>query len=257
MPDLTLLWRLMSQPHNRMRVEYLPPVVPTPAEQKDPRAFAERVRLLMARRLNLCLTDHSFGDVLLALEAKKLRLPTGTACVEFGVFEKLFRLDAREAKEYLRKFKKMDVDRSGTIGYEGFIAALGLPDSAAARTVFDMLDQADRGRINFREFLAGLVFVSRHPRFRESVEATFKRLDADADGQLSVDEARQGMKLIFPPISEEQLSLLCELLGLGSKSHLSWDDFQHFLHLHPEYLVAILAADLTEDGEEEEKVTQE
>ncbi|CAI5510212.1 unnamed protein product [Closterium sp. Naga37s-1] len=252
LPDMTLLWRIMSQPHNRMRVEYLPVIVPTEEEKRDARKFAERVRLAMARRLNLALTDHSFGNVLLALEAKKLKLPVGTANVEFGRLEQLFRVDVREAKQYLRRFHAMDVGHCGTVSYPGFLSALGLPDSEASQMLFDFLDTNERGTINFREFLAGLVFVSRHPQFHDSVEKAFKRLDLDGDGRLTAHEAKEGMRELFPAITDEQLAKLCELLGLNSKTSLSWDEFEHFLKTNPEYLVAILAADLADAKVEEE-----
>ncbi|CAI5995458.1 unnamed protein product [Closterium sp. NIES-64] len=252
LPDMTLLWRIMSQPHNRMRVEYLPVIVPTEEEKRDAKKFAERVRLAMARRLNLALTDHSFGNVLLALEAKKLKLPVGTANVEFGRLEQLFRVDVREAKQYLRRFHAMDVGHCGTVSYPGFISALGLPDSEASQMLFDFLDTNERGTVNFREFLAGLVFVSRHPQFHDSVEKAFKRLDLDGDGRLTAHEAKEGMRELFPAITDEQLAKLCELLGLNSKTSLSWDEFEHFLKTNPEYLVAILAADLSDVKVEEE-----
>ncbi|CAI7842556.1 unnamed protein product, partial [Closterium sp. NIES-54] len=204
LPDMSLLWRIMSQPHNRMRVEYLPVIVPTEEEKRDPKKFAERVRLAMARRLNLALTDHSFGNVLLALEAKKLKLPVGTANVEFGRLEQLFRVDVREAKQYLRRFHAMDVGHCGTVSYPGFLSALGLPDSEASQMLFDFLDTNERGTINFREFLAGLVFVSRHPQFHDSVEKAFKRLDLDGDGRLTAQEANEGMRELFPAITDEQ-----------------------------------------------------
>ncbi|CAI5477243.1 unnamed protein product [Closterium sp. Yama58-4] len=252
LPDMTLLWRLMSQPHNRMRVEYLPVIVPTDEEKRDAKKFAERVRLAMARRLNLALTGHSFGNVLLALEAKKLKLPVGTANVEFGRLEQLFRVDVREAKQYLRRFHTMDVGHCGTVSYPGFLAALGLPDSEASQMLFDFLDTNERGTINFREFLAGLVFVSRHPQFHDSVEKAFKRLDLDGDGRLTAQEAKEGMRELFPTITDDQLAKLNELLGLNSKTSLTWDEFEHFLKTHPEYLVAILAADLADVKEESE-----
>lgn len=252
LPDMQLLFRMMSQPHNRMRVEYLPPVYPTPEEQCDARLYAERVRLLMAARLNLSLSDHSFGDVLLALEARKMRMPKGAATVGYGMFERLFRLDVREAKGFLRRFNTMNVDKGGTVCYEGFLSALALPDGSAARSVFEMLDTSDRGRINFKEFLAGLVFVARHACFPESVAATFCQLDSDGDGKLSEAEAREGLRRNFPTITDEQLSQVCSLLGLDSKSHLSGEEFEQFLKTHPEYLLAVMAAQV--EGKEEEDV---
>ncbi|GJP38145.1 hypothetical protein CLOM_g22583, partial [Closterium sp. NIES-68] len=38
----------------------------------------------------------------------------------------------------------------------------------------------------------------------------------------------------------------------NSKTSLSWDEFEHFLKTHPEYLVAILAAELGDAKAEDE-----
>lgn len=44
---------LMAQPFNRMEVTYLPVYVPTAAEKKDPHLFANNVRALIARTLDV------------------------------------------------------------------------------------------------------------------------------------------------------------------------------------------------------------
>lgn len=90
-----------------MQVEYLPVVHPSLHEVRDPHAFAQRTRLVMARALNVHLTDHAFGDVALAVEAVKLRAPPAVANVEFGRMEQLG-LDLKEAKRLLRVYMQME-----------------------------------------------------------------------------------------------------------------------------------------------------
>ncbi|KAH9558725.1 hypothetical protein CY35_06G023000 [Sphagnum magellanicum] len=103
-----LLFRLMTQFHNFMSVEYLPVIHPTLAEQKNPRAFAERVRATMARALNVSVTQHSYEDAALAMEAVKLKLESKAGILEFGKFEKLYQLSFKDAKLWLHKFLAMD-----------------------------------------------------------------------------------------------------------------------------------------------------
>lgn len=82
-------------------------VHPSLHEVRDPHAFAQRTRLVMARALNVHLTDHAFGDVALAVEAVKLRAPPAVANVEFGRMEQLG-LDLKEAKRLLRVYMQME-----------------------------------------------------------------------------------------------------------------------------------------------------
>jgi len=89
-------------------VEYLPVVVPTPKEVRDPHEYAERVRRMMAIHLGVSCTDHNFVDVRLALAARKLHQPAGQSLVEFARMEKLFHLNFATAQDYLTKFSDMD-----------------------------------------------------------------------------------------------------------------------------------------------------
>ncbi len=89
-------------------MEYLPVIHPTLAEQKNPRAFAERVRATMAQALNVSVTQHSYEDAALAMEAVKLKLESKAGILEFGKFEKLYQLSFKDAKLWLHKFLAMD-----------------------------------------------------------------------------------------------------------------------------------------------------
>lgn len=94
-----------------VQVEYLPVIHPTLAEQRSPRAFAERVRIKMAQALNVSVTQHSYEDSSLAMEAIRLKINCGSALLEFGKFEKLYQYSIKDAKQCLAKFLTMDLAR--------------------------------------------------------------------------------------------------------------------------------------------------
>jgi lysophosphatidylcholine acyltransferase/lyso-PAF acetyltransferase len=89
-------------------VEYLPVIHPTVMEQKNPHAFAERVQVTMAQALNIPVTQYSYEDAALAMEAVKLKLDSKAAILEFRKFEKLYQLSLKNAKIWLHKFLAMD-----------------------------------------------------------------------------------------------------------------------------------------------------
>lgn len=240
-----LIFRHFCNLNNEMVVEYLPPLFPTDKEKKNPQLYAERCRLVMARALNVPVTEHTFGDVALALEAQKLKMPRGVANVEFGRMEKLFRLDMREAKGYLRRFKSLDITGTGQVSYNEFLEAMDLPDTSFAKEVFNIFDTKDRGVINFREFVAGLAFISRHPQFHDKVKEVFEALDTDGDGRLSAEDAKSSLANLFPSLTEQQRQRLFNALGLDKKEFLSWEEFEGFLKEEPEYLALVLASQQT------------
>ncbi len=77
-------------------------------EQKNPHAFAERVQVTMAQALNIPVTQYSYEDAALAMEAVKLKLDSKAAILEFRKFEKLYQLSLKDAKIWLHKFLAMD-----------------------------------------------------------------------------------------------------------------------------------------------------
>ena len=94
-----------------MQVEYLPVIHPTVAETRNPIQFAERVRLTMARAMNTTVTNHTFEDAALAMEAVKLEIDSLRAILEFGEFKKIAPFTVKEAKRCLTKFVTMDCSK--------------------------------------------------------------------------------------------------------------------------------------------------
>lgn len=237
-----LLFRLMTQFHNHMEVEYLDVLEPNKKELKDPRLFAERCRIEMARALNVTVTEHAFGDVALAMEGAKIKAPKGFANVEFGRFERLFKLDLREGKKFLHKFNKMDRNSSEFVTIEGFLATLHLPETPVTRKLFSLFDTSDRGHLNFREYVAGTAFIGKHRQFKEAVESIFSEADEDKDGALKQDEAVKSLTSLLPSISEDQVSQIFEGMDLDKDGAISRTEFDEFMQKNPEYVAAILIA---------------
>ncbi|CAM6038395.1 unnamed protein product [Sphagnum compactum] len=239
---LVVLFHLMTQFVNYMEVEYLPVVVPTLKEVRDPHEYAERVRRMMASHLGVSCTDHNFVDVRLALAARKLQQPAGQSLVEFARMEKLFHLDFATAQDYLTKFSDMDHLHSGVITMQDFLKALDLPHTQDTEQVFHLFDKNGDGQINFREFLAGLAFVSKHTSFAQTIKAAFKACDSNGDGVLSRDEVARSLHNLFPELPEPKISHLFDTLDLDHNGSISWEEFSNFLQRNPEYLAVIMAA---------------
>ncbi|KAG0578501.1 hypothetical protein KC19_4G027700 [Ceratodon purpureus] len=239
---LMILFQLMTQFINFMEVEYLPVMKPTVKEMKHPQEFADRVRSEMAKALRVPCTEHSFLDIKLALAAEKLKQPSARSLVEFARMEKLFRLDYPTAQDYLKKFSAMNLSHSGYVTFDEFSSALDLPKSKITEQVFHLFDKDGHGSIKFREFLAGLAFVSTHTSFASTMEAAFKACDVNEDGTLSRDEVERSLLAIFPEMPPITVLKLFDTLDINHDEKISWEEFSGFLQRNPEYLAVIMSA---------------
>jgi lysophosphatidylcholine acyltransferase / lyso-PAF acetyltransferase len=125
-PQALAIWvGAMMQFHNRMRVEYLPPISPDlPKGYKVPAsglpldmaiAFARKAQLAMAEAMGVPATQHSFMDVILTSEAVKKRYNPTKAVPELLAFKEVLDLDVHHAKDLLRKFIEADKDKDGSL----------------------------------------------------------------------------------------------------------------------------------------------
>ncbi|EFJ30670.1 hypothetical protein SELMODRAFT_440284 [Selaginella moellendorffii] len=213
---------------------YLPVVEPGLRDLKDPRHFTETVRHMMAASLGVPCTGHTFLDMKLAVMAKKLHLPPGQL-PELSRMEKLFHIDYETAEAYLKKFSAMDTTHSG------LLHIVDLPLTPYTMQVFQMFDTSEKNYVNFREFMAGLAFISTHTAFSSTIEAAFYACDQDKDGFLSRKEVEQVVQT-FPSLGAIQIEHLFNSLDMDHDGVISWAEFKKFLQMNPEYLAVILAA---------------
>ncbi|KAG6546184.1 hypothetical protein Mapa_012219 [Marchantia paleacea] len=237
-----LVFRMLTQVTNHMEVEYLPVVYPTKKDLDDPVAFAQKVRFLMAGALNVPETEHTYGDLMLAVRSSELKLyPATASMVEMGRMEKLFHLTTQEVKEYLEKFHKMDTNRSGYVTMDQFLEALDIPKSPFSEKLFLMFDKSEQGYINFREFVAVLGFLSNHTEFARLIKSAFEACDSHQDGTLSQLELESSLRSVFPEIPKSQVQHMFEKLDMNRDGAISWDEFRTFLEKNPELLAVFVA----------------
>lgn len=235
-----LLFRLMTQFHNYMSVEYLPVMYPTLAEMKNPIIFAERVRCTMARAMNTSLTQHTYEDAALAMEAVKLKISSGSALLEFGQFKNIALFTVKEAKRCLNKFVKMDCSKRGTVTYKDYIEAVNLPDCPLLQQVYRYFDRANNGQINFRQYAAGIAYLGGHPRYKEAVEGVYNF--CGGGGEDLPDEATllRSMRTLIPSISKQQVHSLFDRLDVKKGGILRRGDFASYCDDNPDFLLLFL-----------------
>ncbi|CAN6215653.1 unnamed protein product [Urochloa humidicola] len=108
---LKLMFKMFTQFHNFMEVEYLPVVYPPEIKQENALHFAENTSHAMARALNVLPTSYSYGDSMImarAVEAGKVNC--SSYMVEMAWVKDMYGVNTAEAMELLEHFLAMNPD---------------------------------------------------------------------------------------------------------------------------------------------------
>ncbi|KAK8654556.1 hypothetical protein V6N13_128519 [Hibiscus sabdariffa] len=155
-----LMFRMFTQFHNFMEVEYLPVVIPPDHKTQSPVHFAERTGQAMASALNVVQTSHSYGDLMLLMKAAELQQERPWSyMVEMARIESLFQISSLEAVDFLDKFISMNPDTRGCVKLHDFLRVLRLKACKLSEEIFGFLDLAKNGSITFKQFLFGVAYV--------------------------------------------------------------------------------------------------
>eukprot|EP00041_Stephanoeca_diplocostata_P033924 m.1136003 g.1136003 ORF g.1136003 m.1136003 type:complete len:505 (-) comp24430_c1_seq4:2681-4195(-) len=180
------LLRLLSKPIHYLEAEFLPVHTPTNAEKALPSLFAENVRREMAAALNVPMSDFGIGDFLLELEAWKQNLPHETGNIETNKIQGLFDLQLNDIKEYLKRFSQLNTKKDGRLTLDEFREGLG--DSVSPETalrLFLKFDQSQEGTIDFRAFLAGMMFINDSISLDETTDMAWALMDFRKEGKVT------------------------------------------------------------------------
>ncbi|XP_061597042.1 lysophosphatidylcholine acyltransferase 1 [Cololabis saira] len=203
-----ILWLTLCQLHNSMEIEYLPIYAPSDQEKENPALFASNVRKLMAKALELPLTDLSFDDREIILSQGPLRVQDCSSLLHFNQLVSRLGLRAGTTAELLEeqasRARKLQGNR---LALDDFAQFLSLQVTDPLRQVHSLFDQHGDGHIDIRLYVTALSTVHRPSRSLETLKLAFKMYESEENG----------------PIPEEELSAILEVM-LGVKeldlSHL-------------------------------------
>jgi len=237
-----LVLRLACQMYNRMEITFLPPYAPSEAERADASLFASNVRARLAAELGVPMTRHSFDDVRLMTEARRLHLPPDVGAVEFGGVRAALPVTIEQTTALMRRFSEMDAKHSGLLERDQFVAALRrlgskLSEQELAR-LFVVLDQDESGTLNFTEFLIGfaLLDATAAETRRRALELVFDVFDAKTEGRLGRDWLAGLLQRAMPHVTEERCDELWREADEGGKGYITRDEFVAFASRHEKLL---------------------
>ncbi|XP_031495332.1 lysophospholipid acyltransferase LPEAT2 [Nymphaea colorata] len=229
-----LMFRMFTQFHNFMEVEYLPVISPLENKKESPIHFAARTSHAIASALNVVQTFHSYGDLLLLLKASEQGYEKASAfMVEVARFDHLFSINTLEVVEFLERFMEMKPDCSGRVQMYNFLNSLRLKHSPLTEKVFAFLDVEQRGSITFRQFLYGSACILRQPAFRPACEVIFDNYDHNGEGYISEPQFGNALRCGDPYLSEKNVHELYALFDVDKDGVVGSNDFMICLQKNP------------------------
>ena len=99
--------------------------------------------------------------------------------------------DQEEIKRLGKRFKKLDLDGSGSISIEEFMSLPELQQNPLVRRVIDIFDEDKNGEVDFKEFIQGVSQFSVKGDKNSKLRFAFRIYDIDNDGYISNGELFQ------------------------------------------------------------------
>ncbi|KAJ8900389.1 hypothetical protein K2173_025029 [Erythroxylum novogranatense] len=243
-----LMFRMFTQFHNFMEVEYLPIVSPLDSCKDHPAVFAQRTGRAIASALNVVQTSHSYGDILLLMKALDCRKENPSSfMVEMAKVEELFHINSLEAVDFLDRFLSMNPDYSGRVRYGNFLRALKLRPCRLSEEVFRFIDVERSGTITFKQFLYGSAHVMNLPLFLQACELAFRKCSTREHYQISEQEFGDALRLSIPDLDKDEVHGLFNLFDGDGDGSVGKDNFVYCLRKNP-LLIALFSALLQKDS---------
>nr|CAD7433333.1 unnamed protein product [Timema monikensis] len=172
---LKLLWLTLTQVQSSCEIEFLPVYTPSTAEKEDPKLYANNVRQLMAKALGIPVSDYTYDDCRLMTRAKQMNLPCAPCLVEVHRLRTKLGLTQKTVEEDLSKTPQLATICKGGISYQQFAHILGVcPKEEALQHLFKIYDKEFNNSIDFREYLLGVLAISRVSNASEMLQLAFE-----------------------------------------------------------------------------------
>ncbi|XP_057496388.1 LOW QUALITY PROTEIN: lysophospholipid acyltransferase LPEAT2-like [Actinidia eriantha] len=239
-----LMFRMFTQLHNFMEVEYLPVISPLENQKENAVHFAERTGRIIATALNVVQTSHSYGDFMLLAKASESKQENPTLyMVEMARVESTFHLSSLEAVDFLDTFLSMNPDSSGHVKVHDFCRVLRLKACRLSEKIFGLLDVEKKGKITFKQFLYGSAHVLKQPLFRQACEFAFAECHTSGNHYISEQEFGHSALQAIPNLKQFEVHELFKLFDSDGDGRISKDDFTKCLRRNP-LLIALFSPQL-------------
>uniref|UniRef100_UPI00398EFE3A lysophosphatidylcholine acyltransferase 1-like isoform X2 n=1 Tax=Pristiophorus japonicus TaxID=55135 RepID=UPI00398EFE3A len=239
---LKILWLTLCQLHNNVEMEFLPVYTPSEEERKNPILYANNVRKVMAKALDVPVTDYTFEDCQLVMSDSQLKLPVDTCLLEFAKLVRKLNLKPDRVEKELDELAESAKNVKGKqITLETFADYLNLPICDALTDVFVLFDENENGTIDIRAYVIALSVISRPSKTHETIKLAFKMYES-AERTIVEDDLACILKTALG-VNKLDVSNLFEVIDATQKGKISYMDFCKFTCMNPDYAEEYLYPD--------------
>ncbi|KAG5678470.1 hypothetical protein PVAND_008140 [Polypedilum vanderplanki] len=115
-----------------------------------------------------------------------------------------------ELERLSKKFKKLDLDKSGSISSEEFMSVPEMKSNPLAQRIITLFDSNGDGEVDFREFIATLSLFSVKSNKEEKLKFAFRIYDVDNDGLISYKDLVNALKMMVGKnLTDYQINQIC------------------------------------------------
>ncbi|XP_056618625.1 lysophosphatidylcholine acyltransferase 1 [Triplophysa dalaica] len=238
-----ILWLTLCQFHNDFVIEYLPIYTPSKEEKKNPALFAHNVRCLMAKALQVPVTDYSFEDCQLAMAEGQIRLPVDTCLLEFAKLVRRLGFKREKSTKLLQEYGTRACKLQGErLSLEDFTQFLDLPVSDVLRDMFALFDEDEDGSIDIREFVIAFSVVCRPAKTMETIKLAFKMFEAEEDGAITENELICILRTALG-VGDLKVGRLFRAIDEEDSGKITFESFRNFAEQYPEFAEDYLYSD--------------
>uniref|UniRef100_A0A8C1KE27 EF-hand domain-containing protein n=1 Tax=Cyprinus carpio TaxID=7962 RepID=A0A8C1KE27_CYPCA len=223
--------------------QYLPIYSPSEEEKKNPALFAHNVRRLMAKALQVPVTDYSYEDCQLAMAEGQIRLPVDTCLLEFAKLVRSLGLKRVNSEKLLQDYGKRARKLQGQrLSLEDFSQFLELPVSDELRHMFALFDENEDHSMDVREFVIAFSVVCRPAKTLDTIRLAFQMFEAEEDGAITENELMCILRTALG-VGELKVSRLFRAIDEEDSGKISFESFREFVDQHPDFAEQYLYSD--------------
>ncbi|XP_012259704.2 lysophosphatidylcholine acyltransferase isoform X1 [Athalia rosae] len=170
---LKLLWLTLTQLNSSCEIEFLPVYKPSEAEKSDPKLYANNVRRLMARALQIPVSDYTYDDCRIISKAHQLNLKHVSTIIEAHKLRYKLGLLQANTEENLVNGRSERLNEIVDLHKFSQILRLDEKDSAT-KQLFHIHDWNRCGKVDLEEYIFTVLVIAKASSVEEMIRLAFE-----------------------------------------------------------------------------------
>ncbi|XP_046469702.1 lysophosphatidylcholine acyltransferase isoform X2 [Neodiprion pinetum] len=231
---LKLLWLTLTQLNSSCEIEFLPVYKPSEAEKSDPKLYANNVRRLMARALQIPVSDYTYDDCRIISKAHQLNLKHVSTIIEAHKLRYKLGLLQGNIEETLVKSKTERLDE--IVDLYKFAKILRVDEKdPATRQLFHIHDWDHCDKINLEEYVFTVLVIAKADTIEEMIKLAFEICNPSETPSVDANTLRRILSLCLHLSPEESDKIFRDALTID-RTRVKLEDLIELLSKKTEFM---------------------